>query len=76
MSAKKIPICIPSEGIPFGSDTVATILGGITIWNLWSNKSDVNLEDSACTVQTRVLLFFSIVNKKLVNCSPMATQYK
>ena len=51
-----------------------SVLGGITIWNLWSNGSDVNLEDSACTV--RELKFFSIVNIKLVNCSPMATQYK
>ena len=41
-----------------GSGTFATILGGITIWNPWSNKSDSDLEDSACTVQ--VLLFFSI----------------
>ena len=28
------------------------------IWNPWSNETDANLEDSACTV--RVLLFFSI----------------
>ena len=31
------------------------------IWNPWSNKTDANLEDSACTV--RVLLFFRIVAK-------------
>ena len=49
---------IPSDGVPICSGTFATILGGITIWNTWSNKSDANLEDSACTV--RVLLFFSI----------------
>ena len=49
---------IPSDGVPIGSGTYATILGGITIWNLWSNESDANLEDSACTVP--VLLFFSI----------------
>ena len=30
------------------------------IWNPWSNKTDANLEDSACTV--RVLLFFPIIN--------------
>ena len=28
----------------------------ITIWSLWSNKNDANLEESACRV--RVLLFF------------------
>ena len=47
---------MPSDGISSG--TFATILGGITIWNPWSNKSYANLEDSACPV--RVLLFFSI----------------
>ena len=49
---------ILSDGVPFGSGTFDIILGGITIWNPWSNKSDSNLEDSACTVQG--LLFFSI----------------
>ena len=29
------------------------------IWNPWSNETDANLEDFACTV--RVLLFFPIV---------------
>ena len=28
------------------------------VWNPWSNKTDANLEDSACTVQ--VLLFSPI----------------
>ena len=28
------------------------------IWNPWSNKTDANLKDSACTV--RVVLFFPI----------------
>ena len=49
---------MPSDGVPIGSGRFATILGGITIWNPWSNESGANLEDSACTVQ--VLLFFSI----------------
>ena len=49
---------ILSDGVPIGSGTFDTILGGITIWNPWSNESGANLEDSACTV--RVLLFFSI----------------
>ena len=53
---------ILSDGVPIGSGTFATILGGITIWNLWSNKSDANLEDSACKV--RLLLFFSINSQK------------
>ena len=48
---------IPSDGVPIGCGTHAGDLGGITIWNPWSNKSDTNLEDSVCTV--RVLLFFS-----------------
>ena len=52
-------ICTVSDGVPIGSGTFATILGGITIWNPWSNESDANLEGSACTV--RMLLFFSIV---------------
>ena len=29
--------------------SVPTHLGGITIWNPWSNKTNANLEDSACT---------------------------
>ena len=47
---------IPLDGFPIGSGTLARDLGGITSWNPWSNKSDANLENSACTV--RVLLFF------------------
>ena len=39
-----------SDGVPIGSGTFAGDLGEITIWNPWSNKSDANLEDSACTV--------------------------
>ena len=31
------------------------------IWNPWSNKTDANLEDSACTV--RVLLVFVLQQK-------------
>ena len=51
---------IPSDGVPIGPGKFATILGGITIWNPWSNKSDSNLEDSACTVHyLQMLLFFS-----------------
>ena len=52
---------IPSDGVPIGSGTLAGDLGGITIWNPWSNESDANLEVSACTVQ---VLFFSILRKK------------
>ena len=37
---------------------VSSCTFGITIWNPWSNKSDADLEDSACTV--RVLLSFPI----------------
>ena len=51
---------IPSDGVPIGSCTLAGYLGGITVWNPWSNKSDANLEDSACTV--KVLLLFPIRN--------------
>ena len=40
---------IPSDGVLIGSGTFATILGGIIIWNPWSNESTANLEDSACT---------------------------
>ena len=43
--------------------SVPTHLGGITIWNHCSNKTDANLEDSACTV--RVLLFFPIQQKEI-----------
>ena len=46
---------IPSDGVLIGSGTFVTILGGITIWNPWSNESYANLEDSDCTVQ---MLFF------------------
>ena len=56
---------ISSDGVPIGSGTFATILGGITIWNPWSNETDANLEDSACTVQ--VLLFFPICHPKFIN---------
>ena len=56
---------ISSDDVPFGSGTFATILGGITIWNPWSNKSDASLEDSACAV--RVLLFFPIGTLYLVD---------
>jgi hypothetical protein len=49
---------ISSDGVPIGSGTLAGDLGGITIWNPWSNESNANLEDCACTV--RVLLFFLI----------------
>ena len=48
----------PSDGLPISSGTLAGDLGGITICNPWSNESDANLEDSACTVL--VLLFFPI----------------
>ena len=41
---------ISSDGVPIGSGTLAGDLGRITIWNPWSNESDANLEDSACTV--------------------------
>ena len=34
-----------SDGIPIGSGTLAGDLGGITIWNPWSNESPANLED-------------------------------
>ena len=50
---------IPSDGVPIGSGTFATILGGITIWNLWSNKNDANLQDSACTVRHYRLNYFA-----------------
>ena len=54
-----------------GSGTLAGDLGGITIWNPWSNESDTNLEDSACTV--RVLLFFPMeVNAQY--CASKQTQ--
>ena len=49
---------ILSDGVPIGSGTFATILGGINIWNPWSHESNATLEDSACTV--RVLLFLLI----------------
>ena len=52
---------ISSDGVLIGSGTLAGDLGRITIWNPWSNKSDANLKDSACTV--RVLFFFPIVSK-------------
>ena len=35
------------------------------IWNPWSNETDANLEDSACTI--RVLLFFPI--RKFLNAN-------
>ena len=50
---------ISADDVLIGYVTLAGDLGGITIWNPWSNKSDANLEDSACTVQ--VLLFFPIL---------------
>jgi hypothetical protein len=51
---------IPSDGVPIGSGTFATILGGITIWYPWSNKSYANLEDSACTLHsTSVVLLLN-----------------
>ena len=34
---------ISSDGVPIGSGTLAGDLGGITIWNPWSNESDANL---------------------------------
>jgi hypothetical protein len=55
---------IQSDGVPIRSGTLTGDLGGITIWNLWSNKSYANLEDSACTV--RVLLFFPILKYKIL----------
>ena len=48
--------------------SVPTHLGGITIWDPWSNKTDAKLEDSVCTV--RVLLFFPI--RYTVNGIPLA----
>ena len=66
---------IPSDGVPISSGTLAGDLGGITIWNLWSNESDANLEDSACTV--RVLLFFPIRKwTKLLNKTEMLAVFK
>ena len=59
----------PSDGVPIGSGTFATILGGITIWNPWSNENYANLEDSACTV--RVLLFFSMKAKAASSSATM-----
>ena len=56
IDAKYRPMC---DGGLIGSGTFAGDLGGITIWNPWSNKIDANQEDSACTV--RVLLFFPII---------------
>ena len=38
------------------------------IWNPWSNETDANLEDSACTV--RVLLFFPMTEQKLRKIYP------
>ena len=43
--------------------SVPTHLKEMTVWNPWSNKTDVNLEDSACTV--RVLLFFPMTQQNL-----------
>ena len=39
-----------SDGVPIGSCTLAKDLGGLTIWNPWSNESDANLEDSASSL--------------------------
>ena len=36
---------IPSDSVPISCGTLAGDLGGITIWNPWSNESDANLED-------------------------------
>jgi hypothetical protein len=33
---------IQAEGVSVGSGALAGDLGGITIWNPWSNKSDEN----------------------------------
>ena len=54
---------IQSDGVVIGFGTLAGDIGVITIWNPWSNRSDANLEDSACTV--RVLFFFPIVVQKI-----------
>ena len=35
---------IKSDGVLIDSGTLANILGGIIIWNPWSNESDANLE--------------------------------
>ena len=51
--------------VPIGSGTFATIHGGKTIWNPWSNECDSNLEDSAYTVQ--LFLFFKIKNGVVTN---------
>ena len=52
---------IQSDDVPIGSGTLAGDLGGITILNPWSNKSNSNLEDSACT--GRILFFFQIAKQ-------------
>ena len=43
------------------------------IWNPWSNETDTNLEDSACTV--RVLLFFPTLHRhfKIVRAMALKT---
>ena len=38
------------DGVPIGPCTFATILGGITICNPWSNKRYANLENSFCKI--------------------------
>ena len=47
---------ISSDGVPIDSGTFATILGGITIWNPWSNESDANLEDCLHSTSVVILL--------------------
>ena len=48
-----------SDGVQIGSGTFATILGVITILNPRSNKSDANLEDSACKVSKSVIIILN-----------------
>ena len=50
----------PWDSIPISSGTLTTELGLTTIWTPWSNESDANLEDSACTA--RMLLLFPTIS--------------
>ena len=56
---------IPSDGVLISSGTLDGDLAGITIWNPWSNKSDANLEVSAC--KARMLLIFPILWDLVLN---------
>ena len=50
------------NGVPIASGTLARDLGGITNWSSWSNGSDANLEDTACTVR---MLFLFLMKLKI-----------